>query len=72
MGNIKKFQGLGMNINSDKYILPDDYTPIAQPHYKGGGQHSVFELEELCEDFAEYCHQQAIIKQELIKEIQSL
>ena len=58
-----------MNINSDKFILPDQYTPIEQPYYKGGGVHSVKELEELCEKFQEFCHQQQIIKQRLIQEI---
>ena len=72
MRNLKTFQGLGMNANSDKYILPDHYIPIEQPYYKGDGQHSVSELQKICKDFAEYCHQQAIIKNELIKEIKSL
>lgn len=72
MGNIQKFGGLGMNINSDKYILPDNYTPIEQPYYKGDGQLSVNDLQLLCKQFTEYCHQQAIIKQALIKEIKSL
>lgn len=72
MGIIKKFQGLGMNINSDKFILPDGYMAIEQPYYKGDGTHSVSELQKLCKDFTEYCHQQAIIKNELIKEIKSL
>lgn len=71
MSYIKTFQGLGMNINSDKFILPDNYIPIEQPYYKGDGQHSVNELQELCNQFKEYCHQQAIIKNELIKEIKS-
>ncbi len=71
MGHLKNFQGLGMNINSDKYILPDSYTPIEQPYFKGEGVHSVFELQELCKNFMEFCHQQAIIKYELIKEIKS-
>lgn len=71
MGLLKTFQGLGMNINSDKFILPDHYTPIEQPYYKGDGNHSVSELQELCKQFTEYCHQQAIIKNELIKEIKS-
>lgn len=69
--SLKSFQGLGMNINSDKFILPDSYTPIEQPYYSGDGNHSVSELQKLCRDFSEYCHQQAIIKSELIKEIKS-
>ena len=69
---LKDFQGLGMNINSDKFILPEHYTPTEQPHYKGDGSHSIKELQELCNKFQEYCHQQAIIKQVLIKEIKSV
>lgn len=72
MGHIKKFKGLGMNANSDKYILPNGYVPIEQPYYKGDGVHSVKELQELCNKFSEYCHQQSVIKQSLIREIQSL
>lgn len=37
MSHIKQFQRLGMNINSDKYLLPDGYTPIEQPYYQGAG-----------------------------------
>lgn len=66
---LKDFQGLGMNINSDKFLLPDQYTPIEQPYYKGDGEHNIKELEELSRKFTEYCHQQAIIKQRLIEEV---
>lgn len=66
---LKDFTGLGMNINSDQFLLPDHYNAIKQPHYKGDGNHSVKELQELCKWFTEYCHQQAIIKQRLIEEI---
>ena len=66
---LKDFSGLGMNINSDKFILPDHYTPIREPIYVGDGVHSVAQLEHLCNSYKEYCHQQALIKQELIKEI---
>lgn len=72
MGHLKTFNGLGMNINSDKYILPAGYTLIEQPYYKGDAMHSVEELQELCKDFTKYCYQQAIIKDALIKEIKSL
>mgnify|MGYP007089696387 CR=1 FL=1 len=72
MGIIRTFHNLGMNMDSDKFILPDGYTPIEQPFYKGDGEHSVKELQELCKKYSEYCHQQSIIKNELIKEIKSL
>jgi hypothetical protein len=66
---LKDFQGLGMNTNSDKYLLPEQYTPIEQPYYKGDGELSVRQLQELCNSYKEYCHQQAIIKNILIEEI---
>lgn len=72
MGHLKTFKGLGMNINSDKFILPNQYAPIQLPFYRGNAMHSVEELQELCKDFTKYCYQQAIIKNELIKEIKSL
>lgn len=68
---LKNFHDLGMNVNSDKYLLPDHYTPIQEPFYKGDGEHSVGELQELCKRFKEYCHQQAIIKERLIREIKN-
>lgn len=68
---LKNFHDLGMNVNSDKYLLPDHYTPIQEPFYKGDGEHSVRELQELCKQFKEYCHQQAIIKERLIREIKN-
>lgn len=72
MGYLKSFKDLGMNPVSDIHILPAGYKYVEQPFYIGDGNHSVHELQELCKQFTEYCHQQAIIKQELIKEIQSL
>lgn len=68
---LKDFKDLGMNINSDRYILPEQYTPIEEPFYKGDGNHSVHSLQELCKQFKEYCHQQSIIKQTLIRELKS-
>lgn len=41
------------------------------PHYKGDGVHSVKELQELCKNFTERCHQQMIIKQGLIEEVKN-
>jgi len=72
MGLLKTFQGLGMNVNSDKFILPDHYTPVPKPFYQGPGNHSVLQLQNICDAFEEYCHQQAIIKKKLIEEIKSL
>ena len=54
----------------DRLLLPAGYNQIQElPHYKGAGNHSVRELEQLCEQYKEYCHQQKVIKQFLITEI---
>ena len=67
---LKNFNDLGMNINSDRFILPEQYQRVVpEPSYRGMGNHSVRELEAICEQFKEYCHQQAIIKQYLIEDI---
>ncbi len=68
---LKDLQNLGMNPNSDKFILPDHYIPVPEPVYKGDGQHSVNELQQIIRQYKEYCHQQALIKQTLIKEIKT-
>lgn len=61
------------------YLSDEMYTPIhyksmivQQPFYEGRGNHSVAKLEEICEQFKEYCHQQAIIKQNCMKHIVEL
>jgi hypothetical protein len=51
----------------DTTLLPDHYTPVDEPYYQGDGVHSVYQLQEVCKAFSEYCHQQQIIKQELLK-----
>ncbi len=68
---LKDLQNLGMNPNSDKFILPDHYIPVPEPVYKGDGQHSITELQQIICQYKEYCHQQALIKQTLIKEIKT-
>lgn len=59
-------------------IYMDDamYTPIhykgfvaKEPFFEGRGNHSVAKLEEICEQYKEYVHQQAIIKQNCMKHI---
>jgi hypothetical protein len=62
---------IGMNQNFDKALLPSQYEYQEQPHYPGDGNLSVKQLQELCNKFKEYCHQQAIIKQQLIEYINS-
>jgi len=57
----KEYPKLGMNTDSDGFLLPIQYkTVVEEPVYKGDGVHSVGELQK------EYCHQQAIIKNNLI------
>ena len=69
---LQGFQDLGMNPNSDRYILPEQYTNVQpEPYYEGDGNHSVAELQKICREYKEYCHQQAIIKQVLIQHIKS-
>jgi hypothetical protein len=56
---------------ADRVLLPKSYRKLEeQPYFKGKGEHSVMELEKICEQFSEYCHQQAIIKQNLKKMLQ--
>lgn len=59
---------------SDSMYLPIQYkdTLVELPHYNGKGNHSIASLEALCEQFKEYCHQQAIIKQNCMKHIVEL
>jgi hypothetical protein len=49
----------------DQMYLPIHYRGmlIEQPFYQGDGNHSVSELEALCRQFQNYCHQQAVIKE---------
>jgi hypothetical protein len=59
---------------SDDMYLPIHYKGIKveQPFYKGDGQHSVNQLQSLCNQFSEYIHQQQIIKQNCMKHIVDL
>ena len=54
---------------SDDMWLPIHYKGIKveQPYYSGEGNHSVAELEKICNQFKEYIHQQQIIKQNIMK-----
>jgi hypothetical protein len=62
---------IGMNPKFDKTLLPPQYDYQEQPHYRGDGFHSINQLQELCNKFKEYCHQQNIIKQQLIEHIKN-
>lgn len=66
--NIAKHEGmLGMNPRSDMLIMPKQYIYTPEPFYKGDGEHSIKELQLLLNQYKEYSHQQAIIKQRLIE-----
>jgi hypothetical protein len=61
------------------YMSDEMYTPIhykgmilKEPFFEGKGNHSVAKLEEICEQFKNYCHQQAVIKQGCMKHIVEL
>lgn len=53
----------------DQMYLPIQYKGILakQPYFEGKGNHSVTKLEEICEQYKEYAHQQAVIKNNLMK-----
>jgi hypothetical protein len=58
------------------FLSDEMYTPIQykgmivkEPFFEGKGNHSVAQLEAMCEQFKEYCHQQAVIKQNCMKHI---
>ena len=61
------------------YLSDEMYTPIhykgmivEKPFFSGNGNHSVSELESICNQFKEYCHQQSVIKQNCMKHIVEL
>jgi len=56
----------------EKDLLPEHYTYKNQPYYKGDGVLNVTQLETLAKDFTEYVHQQAIIKDKLIKALNEI
>ena len=60
---------IGMNKESDVNLLPSHYDYVEEPHYEGRGNHNVAQLENLCRNYRERSHQQAIIKQKLISRI---
>ena len=63
-------ENLGMNPRFDQDNLPKQYEYQSEPFYKGDGSHSVKELQELLNQYKEYAHQQALIKQRLISEVE--
>jgi hypothetical protein len=59
---------------SDDMYLPIHYKGmvVQQPFYSGDGNHSVRELEAICNQYKEYVHQQAVIKQGVMKALVEL
>lgn len=62
-----------------QYLTDEMYTPIYykgktydKPYYKGNGNHSVAELEAICRQYEDFCHQQSIIKQSCMKHVVEL
>lgn len=61
----------GIENLDDRVLLNKEIYPFLakQPLYQGDGMHGVTELQGICKQFEEYCHQQALIKQELLKRL---
>jgi len=59
----------GIENMDDRVLLNKEIYPslAKKPHYKGDGMHSCAELQEICKQYADYCHQQALIKQKLLQ-----
>jgi hypothetical protein len=61
------------------YMSDEMYTPIhykgmvvKQPFFEGKGNHSVAQLEAICEQYKEYAHQQSVIKHNCMKYVVQL
>jgi hypothetical protein len=61
------------------YMSDEMYNPIhykgmivRQPNFEGKGNHSVAQLEAICEQYKDYAHQQSIIKDNCMKHIVEL
>lgn len=59
---------------TDEMYLPIHYKGmiVKEPFFEGKGNHSVAQLEAICEQFQEYCHQQSVIKHNCMKHIVEL
>jgi len=68
MGNLKEEHLVYMD---DEMYIPIHYKGFiaTQPFFEGRGNHSVAQLEDICEQFKEYTHQQAVIKSNCMKHI---
>lgn len=61
----------GIENLDDRALLPKNIYPnlAKMPFYSGEGAHSAAELQEMCQQFKEYCHQQSIIKFSLLSRL---
>lgn len=53
-----------IDVNS---LLPQHYLPIEEPAYRGAGNHSVLELEQIAEQYKELVHQLNIREHQILK-----
>lgn len=70
----KKLETEHLVYMSDEMYLPIHYKgyKVERPYYSCDGNLSVNELQKLCNQFKEYTHQQAVIKQNCMKHIVKL
>jgi len=56
---------------TDDMYLPIHYKGILveEPSYLGNGVYNIIQLEKICNEFKEYCHQQNVIKHNAFKHI---
>jgi hypothetical protein len=59
---------------SDDMYLPFHYKGmvVKEPYFSGSGNHYIAELENICQQYKEYSHQQKVIKQSCMKIIVKL
>jgi hypothetical protein len=48
-------------------LLPEHYSPVSEPIFTGKGNHSVLQLEAICEQYKEFVHQQRIKEQTILR-----
>ena len=53
-------------------LLPSHYVKAEEPFYTGDGNHSVLQLEKLCNQYKEYAHQLKIREQTLLQKLNAV
>jgi hypothetical protein len=46
-----------VKVTAKKEYLPEFYVEVQEPFFRGNGEHSVRQLEEICAGYKEYTHQ---------------